>query len=305
MYSKGVNSWFLAKTGHFSPSFFFLGNIGQENFFCDVLERKNAFLGYKNKKLKKSKNCHFSKGVNPWFWPNNGHFSNFFLLGKIDQENVFYDILERKNALLGYKKKKLKKSKIDIFPKGLTNRFGPKMAIFWTSFFLGTRSQENVFYDILERKNAFLGFKNKTFKKSKRWHFSIGVNPWFRSKNGHFSNFFFLGNIGQEDVFYDILERKNAFLGYKHKSFKKSKNSHFFKGVNSWFWSKNGHFFYFFSGGNICQHFVNFFFLGKIGQENVFYDILERKNAFLAYKNKKFKKPKNCHYCKVVNPWFL
>ena len=31
------------------------------------------------------------------------------------------------------------------------------------------------------------------------------------------------------------------------------------------------------------------FFLGNIGQENVFYDILERKNAFLSYKNKKFK----------------
>ena len=127
---KGLTRGFWPKLAIFLPLFFFLGNIGQENFFCDVLERKNAFLGYKNKKLKKSKNCHFSKGVNPWFWPNNGHFSNFFLLGKIDQENVFYDILERKNALLGYKKKKLKKSKIDIFPKGLTNRLGPKMAIF-------------------------------------------------------------------------------------------------------------------------------------------------------------------------------
>ena len=30
-------------------------------------------------------------------------------------------------------------------------------------------------------------------------------------------------------------------------------------------------------------------FLGKIGQENVFYDILEPKNALLGYKNKKFK----------------
>ena len=209
---------FRPKLAIFLP-LFFLGNIGKENFFCDVLERKNAFLGYKNKKLKKSKNCHFSKGVNPWFWPNNGHFSNFFLLGKIDQENVFYNILERKNALLGYKKKKLKKSKIDIFPKGLTHRFVPKMAIFSTSFFLGNISQENVFYDILERKHAFLGYKNKTFKKSKSWHFSIGVNPWFRSKNGHFSNFFFLGNIGQEDVYYDILERKNVFLAYKNKKF--------------------------------------------------------------------------------------
>ena len=78
--------------------------------------------------------------------------------------------------------------------------------------------------DILEQKNAFLGYKYKKFKKSKNCHFSKGVNPWFWSKNGHFSNFFFLGNIGQENVFYDILERKNAFLGYKNKKFKKSKN---------------------------------------------------------------------------------
>ena len=33
---------------------------------------------------------------------------------------------------------------------------------------------------------------------------------------------FFLGNIEEENVFYDILERKNAFLGYRNKKFKKS-----------------------------------------------------------------------------------
>ena len=38
---------------------FFLGNIRQENFSYDILEQKIAFLGYKNKKLKKSKNCPF------------------------------------------------------------------------------------------------------------------------------------------------------------------------------------------------------------------------------------------------------
>ena len=35
---------------------FTLGNIVQENVFYDILEGKNAFLGYKNKKLKKLKN---------------------------------------------------------------------------------------------------------------------------------------------------------------------------------------------------------------------------------------------------------
>ena len=46
-----------------------------------------------------------------------------------------------------------------------------------------------------------------------------------------FSTFFVLGNIGQENVFYDILEREKAFLGYKTKEFKKSTNLHFLKGL--------------------------------------------------------------------------
>ena len=131
-------------------------------------------------------------------------------------------------------------------------------------FFLGNIGQENVFYDILERKNAFLGYKNKKFKRSKYCLFSKGVNPWFSSKNDHFFNLFFLGNIGKETLFYDNLKRRNAFVGYKKKKFKKSKNWQFSRGVNPWFWSKNG-------------HFYNLFFLGNIGKEIVFYDILERK----------------------------
>ena len=88
---------------------FFLGNIGQENVSDYILERKNSFLGYKNKKFKQLKNCHFSKGVNLWFWSKKGHFPTFFL-GNIGQENVFYDIVERKRVNL--------------------HGFCPKMAIF-------------------------------------------------------------------------------------------------------------------------------------------------------------------------------
>ena len=121
---------------------------------------------------------------------------------------MFFDILERKNAFVGYKKRSSKSRKIALFPKGLTHSFGPKMAIFPTSFFFGNIGQENVFYDILGRKNPFLGYKNKKFKKSKNCHYSKGVNPWFWNKNGHFSNLFFLGKIGQENVFYDILGQK-------------------------------------------------------------------------------------------------
>ena len=45
----------LVQKWPFFQPFFFLGNIGEENVFYDILERKNAFLGYKNNKSKKSK----------------------------------------------------------------------------------------------------------------------------------------------------------------------------------------------------------------------------------------------------------
>ena len=61
-------------------------------------------------------------------------FFQLFFLGNIGQEKFFYRIVERKNAFLGYKNKKFKKSKIWLFPKGLTHGFGPNMAIFPTFF---------------------------------------------------------------------------------------------------------------------------------------------------------------------------
>ena len=61
-------------------------------------------------------------------------FIELFFLGNIGQENVFYDILERKNRFLGYKKRSSNSQKIDIFPNGLTHGFRRKMAIFPTSF---------------------------------------------------------------------------------------------------------------------------------------------------------------------------
>ena len=81
------------------------------------------------------------------------------------------------------------------------------MVIFQTFFFTHYWAGKCL-SDIPERKNALLGYKKKELQKVENVHFSKGVNPWFVSKNGDFSNFFFLRNIGQENVFYDILERQ-------------------------------------------------------------------------------------------------
>ena len=43
-------------------------------------------------------------------------------------------------------------------------------------------------------------------------------------KKWPFFHLFFKGNIGQENVFYDIAGRKNFFLAHNNNKFKKSKN---------------------------------------------------------------------------------
>ena len=109
---------------------FFLGNIGMENVFNDILERKNDFLGYKNEQFKKSKNWHFSKGVNPWFWSKNGHFSYSFFFGQyMPGKCLLRYSRAKKRTFYAIKTRSWKIPKINLFPKGLTHGFGPKMAI--------------------------------------------------------------------------------------------------------------------------------------------------------------------------------
>ena len=72
-------------------------------------------------------------------WP----FFEFFL-GNIGQENVFYDILEGKNAFLSYKTGSFKSRTIEIFPKGFVHGFRQKLAILHFCI-LGNIGLENVF----------------------------------------------------------------------------------------------------------------------------------------------------------------
>ena len=56
---------------------------------------------------------------------------------------MFYDILERKNAFLGYKTKKVQKvEKLRFFKKGLTHGFDRKIAIFPTFIFRQHRPEK-------------------------------------------------------------------------------------------------------------------------------------------------------------------
>ena len=132
--------------------------------FTIFQKEKTPFQGIKTSSLKARKIDIFPKGLTQAFGQKNGHFSNFSVLGNKSRENVFYYILERKNAFLRYKNKKSKQSKNRHFSKGLTHGFGTKMTIFPTSFFFRQQKQGKYLYDNLERKNAFLGYKNEKLK---------------------------------------------------------------------------------------------------------------------------------------------
>ena len=76
---------------------FYLGNIGQENVFNDILEQKTPVLAIKTRSWKSRKIEIFPKGLIHGFGPKMAIFPSVFL-SNIGQANVFYDILEQKNT---------------------------------------------------------------------------------------------------------------------------------------------------------------------------------------------------------------
>ena len=79
---------------------FIFGKIGKKKVSVDILERKNAFLDYKNKKQKNLKIGLFPKGLLHGFGQVNGIFFHLFIFGKIGKKKVSGHILGRKHAFL-------------------------------------------------------------------------------------------------------------------------------------------------------------------------------------------------------------
>ena len=108
---------------------------------------------------------------------------------------------------------------MDIFPKGLTHGFGPKIAIFTTLLFRQYRPGKFLlrYSRTKKRLSKLLKLKVRTVEKLTFFHLFI----W--------------GKINHENVFYDILDIRNAFLGYKNINWKILKNWDFFQGAGARF----------------------------------------------------------------------
>ena len=58
-------------------------------------------------------------------------------------------------------------------------------------------------------------------------------------KKCNFILYLFSLKIRLEIMFKNVLGRKETFFGHKNFSLSRTQKSHFFKGVNPYFWSKN------------------------------------------------------------------
>ena len=96
--------------------------------------KRMPFQAIKTRRSKSRKIDIILKGLTYGFGPKMAIFPPFFLLN-IGQENVFYDILERKMPFQAIKRRSSESRIIDIFLTWLTHGFGPKVAIFPTFFF--------------------------------------------------------------------------------------------------------------------------------------------------------------------------
>ena len=129
IFPKGLTHGFGQKMAIF-PTFFVLGNIGQESVFNDILERK--------KRLSKK-------------WP----FFQFFFQAIQARKMSFMIFQNEKTPFYAIKTRSSKSRKIDIFPKGLTHGFGPKMAIFPTFFFQAIWASKMSFMIFQSEKTPF------------------------------------------------------------------------------------------------------------------------------------------------------
>ena len=185
---------------------FILGNIGNKNVLYDILKGKKAFLGY-NETFRTLKKGDFSKRVSQRFWSKIGQFS-ILVFQVIQVRKMCLTILQNeKTPFQGIKTRSSKSRKTEIFAKGLVHGFGLKLAIF-LFLILDNISQENVFYDILERKKRLSRLYKQEVEKLEKLRFLQKGWSIVLVQNCPFFHLFILGNICQGNVFYNILKGK-------------------------------------------------------------------------------------------------
>ena len=151
-----------------------------------------------------------------------------------------------KTPLQAIKTGSLKSRKIDIFPKGLTHGFRPKMAIFPTFFFQRIQVRKISLTIFQSEKTPLQAIKTRSSKSREIDIFQKRLTHGFGPKMAIFPTFVFQA-IQARKMSLTMFKSKNTPLKAIKTRSSKSRNIDIFpKGLTHGFGPKNGHFLPFF-----------------------------------------------------------
>ena len=96
--------------------------------------------------------------------------------------------------------------------------FVEKWNFFLTAFFTEIIS-ENIFFDIVERKDYFKWKKIEVLRRARKWTFFKGVNRRFCPKKHNFYYLCFSLKLCHKRFFFDIYEKKKNDFKWKKLDF--------------------------------------------------------------------------------------
>ena len=134
----------------------------------------------------------FPKGLTHGFGPKMVIFRTFFF-GQFRPGKYLlrYSRTKEKKPFYTVKSKRSESRKIDVFPKGLTHGFGPKMIIFPSFFFKAIQTRKMSFSIVQIEKTPVYAIKTKSPKKRKIGIFPKGLTHGFGPEMAIFRTFLF------------------------------------------------------------------------------------------------------------------
>ena len=134
-----------------------------------------------------------------------------------------------KTPFQAIKTRSSKCQKVDIFPQGLTDRFGRKMEVFPTFFFQTIQARKMSFNIFQNEKTPFQAIKTRSCKSRKLDIFLKGLTHGFGAKMASFQ-LFFQGIQDRKMSFMIFQNEKTPFQAIKTTSSKNRKNDIFPQG---------------------------------------------------------------------------
>ena len=162
--------------------------------FTIFQNKKTPFQAIKTRSSKSRNIDIFPKRLTHGFGPKMVIFPNLLFQAKQARKMSFTIFYNEKTPFQAIKTRSSKTRNIDIFPKGLTHGFGPKMVIFPNLFFYAKSRRKISFTIFQNKKTPFQAIKTKYSKIRIIDIFPNGMTNGFGSEMAIFANFFFRQN---------------------------------------------------------------------------------------------------------------